>query len=654
MNIDAEHIAAAGNVNIENQFNFFQSESQTLPSSIAMATGFVGREKNLQELKDWYKSGNRVFVLHGLGGVGKTSLAHKFAEEIKADFDAIIYLNLQGDGKTSISYLSVMIFVLRHFNQNVTADTPPSVIESHFISLLNEKRVLLFLDNAKERIQIEPLNKTKNTCLLVTSRESFVLTGGRSRVISQMTMDDAKTLLFSIAPIERFDGQADILAHLAGYLPIALLAIASILAENDMEKAVDLVHKYEEDRNNRLQLADPHRGNFTVFASFELSYEVLNEKLQRYWRRLSVFPTDFDKESAKVALNAHVEKDDYNEILKKLYKSNLIEWDKENDRFRLHDLVRDFLLEKSNEDELLSINIQLVNYYVSIHSPLEKCNKIEDFDSRFKEAYHSYQAKLFDRAVFIFDKMVNRKIRVMGHGRLIITERLKLIGKSQRPLSEAFNYGALAVCYESLEDFQTALNFYEKAIVVYRRLNKIDNIAIMLLNIGNIWLELGKKENNSEKVRNGFYNLTAALPLSRQAKDKLTESAILNNIGGVYDYEQNKPASKYFVRQALKIQMKLKDDVSEGILSLNIGIHFFEEGQFEKALNHFEQLLPKVCKSKDRFTEGKVLGWLGLTLYNLGRHKEGCDSIKKALEIAREIEDKSSETFWLESLKKCK
>jgi hypothetical protein len=186
MNIKAKNIGQVigDNYGEVNQNIYLPSEPGILPQQIPDSKGFFGREDYLEELREWYGSGKRVFVLHGLGGVGKTALAYKFAEEIKTDdCDAHIYINLQGQANTLISSTDAMLQVLHSFNQNVPTDTSSSEIESLFVSILNKHRVLLLVDNAKERTQVEPLNKSKNTCLLVTSRESFVLSGGESRQI---------------------------------------------------------------------------------------------------------------------------------------------------------------------------------------------------------------------------------------------------------------------------------------------------------------------------------------------------------------------------------------------------------------------------------------------------------------------------------------
>lgn len=645
MKIDADKIGQLikDNHGVINQYVYLQ-DVKPLPSTIPSNIGFVGREAYLRELKDSYDGGNKVFVLHGLGGIGKTALAHKFAEEIAPDFDAHIYLNLQLGNKTVISPIDAMLQVLHSFNQNVPADTPYTQIESLFISLLNQHKILLLLDNAKERIQIEPLNRTKKTCLLITSRESFVLTGGKSIQVKQMSLNDAKSLLFSITPEERFEGQAEELAKLAGYLPMALLPLAALLAENEMETAMNLVRKYQ-DSKHRLELADPNRANLTVFASFELSYEVLSEKLQECWRRLAVFPSDFDKTSAQAALNT--QNNDLTEILKQLYKYNLIDWDKESDRLHLHDLARDFLLSKSKETESIETHTRVANFYKSVHQPLEKCNSLEDFSSRFGEMFHCSQAGLFYRAIFAIGKEAGRKLRLMGYSRRIIAERLKLIGKSNDLMSEAFNYGSLAVAFKSLGELQKALEIYEESLSIYRQLNAVDNIAIILMNMSNISLELGRLNNDTSLVRKGLTSYQEVLPLSRQMGDRLNEANILANMGNAHLLLEEYSEARKVYSQALQIQKEIGDEIGEYFSQLNIAISFYEEGQLETALDIFNNRFPHIeFNAGHKSTKSKILAYKGFILYAQGKHKEGCVQVKEALKITLEIEDKLTEVIW--------
>ena len=58
-----------------------------LPPLKHSSTLFTGRDEHLQRLRDYFSSkpsigdGRKSFLLHGLGGIGKTQICLKFIEE---------------------------------------------------------------------------------------------------------------------------------------------------------------------------------------------------------------------------------------------------------------------------------------------------------------------------------------------------------------------------------------------------------------------------------------------------------------------------------------------------------------------------------------------------------------------------------------------
>ena len=69
---------------------------KSLPSSI---TSFQGRQREMQQIKKQLQEGNRQVFLQGQGGIGKTELAIKFAQEFRDVYDSyfVIYNNSMRD-----------------------------------------------------------------------------------------------------------------------------------------------------------------------------------------------------------------------------------------------------------------------------------------------------------------------------------------------------------------------------------------------------------------------------------------------------------------------------------------------------------------------------------------------------------------------------
>ncbi|MDQ3258274.1 MAG: hypothetical protein M3R15_31050 [Acidobacteriota bacterium] len=128
------------------------------------------------------------------------------------------------------------------------------------------------------------------------------------------------------------------MADQCGYLPIALCAAASALKAKRTLSPEDYLKRLR-DKKERLKLHDEVR-DLTVEACFSLSYELLDEELQRRWRMLAIFPTDFDAPAAAAVWQTDV--DAAKDALAELEEYSLLEWEETARRYSLHDLARDF------------------------------------------------------------------------------------------------------------------------------------------------------------------------------------------------------------------------------------------------------------------------------------------------------------------------
>ncbi|MCU0537086.1 MAG: NB-ARC domain-containing protein [Hydrococcus sp. Prado102] len=115
---------------------------------------FYGRTKELVELEKWLLNDRcRLVTILGMGGVGKTSLSVKLAEQIQNKFDCIIWRSLR-DAPPVKDILTTLIQFLSD-EQETEADLPESISEkiSRLIEYLRSSRCLLVLDNAESLLR---------------------------------------------------------------------------------------------------------------------------------------------------------------------------------------------------------------------------------------------------------------------------------------------------------------------------------------------------------------------------------------------------------------------------------------------------------------------------------------------------------------------
>src|ERR1700746_906215 len=201
-------------------------EKSTALYQLPPPTGdFTGRADELKELLEAVKKqGVAIAGMYGLGGIGKTALALKIADQLKADYpDAQIYIDLKGIEESPLQPKEAMAHVIRSFNLAATVPEAEAEVVAFYLSVLHNKKVLLLMDNAKDEHQVRPLLPLGGSLLIVTSRQHFVLPGLYDKNLDVLPTKDAGDLLRRIAPRLKKEKQEAVedLARLCGFLPRA-------------------------------------------------------------------------------------------------------------------------------------------------------------------------------------------------------------------------------------------------------------------------------------------------------------------------------------------------------------------------------------------------------------------------------------------------
>ncbi len=642
-NLGAQVNDPKGPVNITNVFK--GEKPRSLPSNIPAAKGFIGREDDLSSLHKAKQEGKTSFVLHGTGGVGKTELALKFIEELKGEFQGHIRVDMQGLAN-ALTPDDAMLEVIRAFRPDVPS-LPPEQIESAYVSLLNEHKTLLFFDNARDRDQVEPLNQ-KMAFVIITSRTTFNVTGGFSKEVRQMSPQDARDLLYSIADEARFDGKADELAFITGYLPMALSPLASILVEDIMEDAASLIQRYS-DRKERLRLADPNRENLSVEASFDLSYERLGDELKERCRKLAVFPADFDLQVLKTLW----EDENAKESLSDLVESNLVIFDEKSKRSRLHDLARDYTREKLSDEEFFQAERLHAAYYGQLMATFEDVSleNLAIFDIErinieigFTWAKKKIQISIdFAHICYNYTGYVhaNSILGLRHHSREYIKwmeAGLSASRKISKREGEGNHLGNLGTAYYNLGKYEKAIEFQKKALTILREIGDRRGESYDLGNLGNAYASLG---NQKRAIK--YYE--QALAIAKGIGDRYGEAGQLGNLGNAYaKLGEYRKAIEYH-EKTLAIVQEIGGRKFEGQTFGNLGNSYQNLGDYQKAIKYQDQGLAIAREMGDLQSEGYRLANLGNAFYGLGEKDKAIDLWKDSVRILEEIESPIAETY---------
>jgi hypothetical protein len=208
---------------------------------------FYGRQGELETLETWIlKDGCRAIGIFGLGGMGKTALSVKLAQQVQSQFDCVIWRSLQQAPSLS-ALLSDILPILA--GSEVTTDSSINTL----IKQLRSKRCLLVLDNVEsilqdgnrsgqyqpgyeayrqlfDRISDEP----HQSCLILTGRDKpgrFGVREGkhlpvRSLQLQGLSGAEAQQILIAKG-LEATESQSQILVNYLGGNPLALKIAAT-------------------------------------------------------------------------------------------------------------------------------------------------------------------------------------------------------------------------------------------------------------------------------------------------------------------------------------------------------------------------------------------------------------------------------------------
>jgi hypothetical protein len=195
-----------------------------------------------------------VCVITGTAGVGKTSLALRWAHRIANRFpDGQLYLNLRGYDPgapvTAQEALHRFLSALGVPPGSIAADADADAAAAHYRSLLADRRVLVVLDNAASAAQVRPLLPGGAHCLtIVTSRSRLsglaIREGAHRLPLRTLPEGEAVALLRAVTSGYRHQDDAAKLAELAGlcaHLPLALRIAAERAAAHPHLRLDDLL-----------------------------------------------------------------------------------------------------------------------------------------------------------------------------------------------------------------------------------------------------------------------------------------------------------------------------------------------------------------------------------------------------------------------------
>ncbi len=284
-------------------------ESGSISNVPAQLTPLIGRTREVEVACTLLQRADmRLLTLTGPGGVGKTHLALQVATDLLGDFAEGVYF-------VSLAPISDPVLVVPTIACTLGFGTiEDRSLAEQLKAYLHDKRLLLLLDNFEQVVAAAPLLVELLTgCpklkLLVTSRAPLHIRGEHEFPVPPLALPDPKrlpdsaalsqygaTALFvqrALAVIPDFqitDTNAPVIVEICARLdglPLAIeLAAARVKLLSPQALLARLEHRLDTLTSGAQDL--PVRQQ-TLRSTLKWSYDLLNEREQRLFRRLSVF-----------------------------------------------------------------------------------------------------------------------------------------------------------------------------------------------------------------------------------------------------------------------------------------------------------------------------------------------------------------------------
>ncbi|WP_344843695.1 AfsR/SARP family transcriptional regulator [Nonomuraea dietziae] len=310
---------------------------------------FTGRQAELAVLDDLLESEGsaRVAAVSGVGGVGKTGLAVRWAHRVAHRFpDGQLYADLGGRDPGE---------VLERFLAALGVMRVPEGLDQRaalYRGLASSRRLLVLLDNAADSAQVGPLLPASPCCFaVVTGRSRFeglvAGVGARPVPLEVLSSGQAATLLGRVARVDPDEALA--LAELCDRLPLALRIAGARLVTRPGWTPRRLADRLEQERR---RLDELRAGELDVRASFEVSHRDLPAPERVLFELLGLVEApDFAPWTAAALMDLPLA--EAAELMEQLAEAQLVQQlgfdEAGQERYRFHDLVRIFARERALE-----------------------------------------------------------------------------------------------------------------------------------------------------------------------------------------------------------------------------------------------------------------------------------------------------------------
>ncbi len=611
-----------------------------------------GRKGFVSRAIDALQGGEKLVVLTGQGGIGKTVLAAEVARRLVWRYQGGIFWRSAAD--------------MKQLGLNEVLDAFASVFGPEFRTLpIDAKRdqvlsylrnydtsSLLVVDNA-ENVQDENLWRflesiSQPSAALVTTRISLPREGREIRV-EEMEPFEAARLFIKEArqrspkwgehlSSEDTDCLDEISRILHGH-PLAIKLVAPLVASRSLTSIRDELRR------------NPPKG---VLDRFDVSYAGLTESQKELFRRMAVFYSSVMDHAIKDVCLDSVQKDDLSisdgdlgELVGKSFVDR-IEVSAQDElgnesivyRYRLHPLTRQYAIAKAGEDVLAKYRARAAKYFLGYAQHFrenfnmlewERENILAGMDWAVEQQRSASNEELESASscvlqfMFAIDDYLDTRGYWSEYG-LRLSQAIDAADATEDRKEKSIwlcNLGTLA---QKTGDYDEARKLYQQSLKIYQDLDDKKGASYVLGNLG----VLAQTNGDYDEARQ-LYQQT--IDVANQLEDKSSLSRGLHQLGNlaymIGDYDE----ARGLYQQSMEIKQALGDKSGVSRSLHQLGILAQDTGDYDEARRLYQQSMEIDQSLGDKSGVSKSLHQLALLEERTGNVKEALRLIRQA-EIA--------------------
>jgi predicted ATPase/predicted Ser/Thr protein kinase len=649
-----------------------QAVSTRVPNNLPVSlTSFVGRREEMEEVARLLGPA-RLVTLLGSGGCGKTRLAIQIARNLLESYPGgawIVELAALSDPALVPQSVAVALG-LREESGRTLVET----VAEHLAS----RSLLLVLDNCEHltpscaALAQSLLASAPGLRILATSRQALGVAGETLWRIPSLSVPDPGGAPLPRQAVSRFesvrlfleratsvqptfaltDQNAWTVAQICGRLDGIPLAIELAAARVKVLPVPQILARLE-DRFRLLTSgsAATLQRQQTLRAAVDWSYDLLEEREQHLFQRISVFAGGFSLEGAEaVCSGSGIGDEEILDLLDHLVDKSLLTPEEGCDgtaRYRLLETLRAYGKERLRRaggwDEYVGRHGEFYRALAEQGEPellgpeqASWLNRLEEEHDNLRQAIEvANEAGDAARGLSLCTSLWRfwwiRGLWQEGNRRL--TRALDSSDALPRHPARAKALHGAAVLARGLGDFAVSHERIEACVAIAREADDREGLALSLKELGNIAYMKGDHAAAKSAYEESLVHF-------RAIQDRHGIAAVLHNLGSVALGRDDYGRARELYEESLSLERELGDRTGEAITLNGMGTAARAQGDDIAALAYHEQSLALQRELGERSGIAYSLGELGLLAANGHEFPSARAYLKESLEILREVGDR--------------